>query len=341
MSTSTATEDAFGDDPTACPECGRDACEDHVPLEASSGPPTNDVQHTAIGLTLRELHMYPFPVRRTLLTRGKTPIFCAGHIGGIYSVRGTGKTWFAQTLALVAASGGSALGFSAPSPVRVLYIDGEMAAGDIQKRFNFLCDRLHMVRTDNLVIVAADWQNPFPPRLDTPEGQQYVESHVEQADLIFLDNRSCLFDPEGEKDPAAWQPAQDWLLSLRRRGKAALPVHHSNRQGGARGHSKPEDAMDLLIKLTRPDDYVQDQGARFDVEFTKSRGAHGPDLAPFRARLTPDGWTTESTGTASNVRAKFIEYVRVCAAAGDRPKSKSSAVKGVGGNRAIGFRGVE
>src|SRR6185295_5195824 len=109
-------------------------------------------------------------------------------------------------------------------------------------------------------------------RLDTEEGQQFIEPVVDAADLVILDNRSCLFDPEGEKDPTAWQPAQDWLLSLRRRGKAVLLGHHSNRQGGARGHSKSEDPMNLLVRLTRPEDYSQEQGARFLVTFDKCRG---------------------------------------------------------------------
>jgi hypothetical protein len=51
--------------------------------------------------------------------------------------------------------------------------------------------------------------------------------------------------------------------------------HHSNRQGGARGHSKAEDPMDLLIKLARPEGYSADEGARFLVTFEKSRGVYG------------------------------------------------------------------
>ena len=67
-----------------------------------------------------------------------------------------------------------------------------------------------------------------------------------------------------------------------------LIAHHANRMGGARGHSKAEDPMNL-IKLARPDDY-SDQGARFVVTFEKSRGVYGAAVAPFMARLTPDGW---------------------------------------------------
>ena len=69
--------------------------------------------------------------------------------------------------------------------------------------------------------------------------------------------------------------------------------HHSNRLGGSRGISKPEDALNLMIQLTRPEGYTADQGAEFVVSFEKSRGVHGAAVAPFRARLTDTGWTTE------------------------------------------------
>src|SRR5262249_1689565 len=150
-----------------------------------------------------------------------------------------------------------------PEPCRVLYVDGEMDSREIQERFERL--NMQMCATvpplerngvfealnTNLVVVGADWQETFVPRLDTREGQEAIEPFVAEADLIILDNRSCLFDPEGEKDASAWQPAQDWLLSLRKRGKATWCVHHSNRQGGARGHSKSEDILNLMMKLTR------------------------------------------------------------------------------------------
>jgi putative DNA primase/helicase len=228
-----------------------------------------------VGLTLHELARSVFPTRTPILMRGETPVLCAGHLAQVYAERGHGTTWFALTLGLIAASGGSALGFSAPSPCRVLDIDGEMASLEIQERAATLCDRLHVPLSATLTTVAADWQDRYLPRLDTVAGQEAVEPYVANADLIILDNRSCLFDPDGEKDPTAWQPAQDWLLSLRRRGKAVLLVHHSNRMGGARGHSKAEDPMNLLIKLTRPEDYRQDQGARFVVTFDRRAGPAG------------------------------------------------------------------
>ena len=281
-------------DITACPICGRDACEDHLPAPGLSE--ISDTASTArrlLALTLDELRTHRFPPRPTLLMRDGVPIVRAGHIGEVVAGRGIGKTWLLQSLGLAAASKATVLGFHAPSPCRVLYIDGEMAAEDLKDRFALLERLLRVGHGATVTTVAADWQDEYLPRLDTQVGQDAVEPFIAAADLIILDNRSCLFDPEGEKDPAKWQPAQDWLLSLRRRGKAVLMAHHANRQGGAGGHSKPEDPLDLIINLARPDDYSADQGSRFVVTFEKSPGRlrhnHGPLHRPPDARGLADG----------------------------------------------------
>jgi putative DNA primase/helicase len=261
-----------------------------------------------------------------------------GHLGQVYAQRGIGKTWLLQTLALVSASGGEALGFSSPEPCRVLYVDGEMASEEVQDRFALLGDRLRLPASDRLLVVAADWQERYLPRVDTNEGQAALEPFVARADLIILDNRSCLFDPEGEKDPAAWQPAQNWLLSLRRRGKAVLLAHHSNRQGGARGHSKSEDALNLLVQLSRPDGYSQEHGARFMVTFEKSRGVHGAAIAPFVAALTVDGWRLEGVkGQDHHIALKLRQYLTLADAADERPKSANAAIQKTGVNRNKGL----
>ncbi len=277
--------------------------------------------------TLPELEAHVFDYRRPLLLRGDAVLMREGYLAEIYGLRGIGKTWFTQTIALIASSDeGSALGFHTEEPVRVLHIDGEMAGEELKDRYTDLREKLGLKSTKNLTILAADWQDGFLPRLDTAPGRHAVEPFVEGADLIILDNRSTLFDPDGEKDPTAWQPAQDWLLSLRRRRKAVLIVHHSNRQGGARGHSKPEDVMNMLIKLTRPDGYTADQGARFLVEFDKTRGCHGMSVAPFTASLHTDGWHLEGVAEDDSVSRKLRDYLHLAHQAGDRPKSANAAI---------------
>lgn len=295
-----------------------------------------------VAYSLDELLRRRFEARGAILCRGEVPIFCLGHLGQLHAPRGLGKTWLVLTWALVVSSAAEALGFRAPVARRVLVIDGEMSAEEIQSRLRRLCDVMGVKPHANLEILAADWQRTYLPRLDTAAGQAAAEPFVDRAELVILDNRSCLFDPEGEKDPTSWQPAQDWLLSLRRRGKGVLVAHHANRNGGARGHSKPEDAMNLLLKLSRPEGYVQDQGARFLLEFEKARGVHGPAAAPLVATLADSGWTVEGAEGVEEDRVtrKLIDHLVALDDVGERPRSTSAAVRGAGVNRQAGLRAM-
>jgi hypothetical protein len=296
---------------------------------------------TLIGHTLEELLRHKFPARRILLSRGDHALLRAGNIAQVFAYRGVGKTWFLETWALIAAYGIDSLGIHAPEPSRVLYVDGEMASEDVQGRFHLLAQRLNVPRQlgllakPQLTVVGADWQEQYLPRLDTIAGQAAIEEFIEPCDLIFLDNRSCLFDSEGEKDPTAWQPAQDWLLSLRKRGKATVMAHHANRQGGARGIGKAEDVIDLNLKLSRPENYKASEGARFLVEFDKARGVHGPAAASFVAALGDKGWEVENVGEDDNADAakKIRECLRTAARLEELPKSANAIFAAVKGNR--------
>jgi putative DNA primase/helicase len=52
----------------------------------------------------------------------------------IYSPRGVGKTLLNLSAGYAIASGGTFLDWSAPEPRRVLYVDGEMTAVEMQHR---------------------------------------------------------------------------------------------------------------------------------------------------------------------------------------------------------------
>jgi hypothetical protein len=345
MEVSQVVHDFMGTDPADCLRCGADTCDGSCARTGSTVPtPTLEPGTTRLrGYSVDELSTVEFPRRKPLLSRFGVPVLRSGNLAEVYAPRGIGKTWFLQTLALVASSQVDALGFEASASCRVLFVDGEMAAEEIQGRFARLSEILKVKPGAQLRVIAADWQDEPMPRLDTPEGKGAIEAAVKEADLVIVDNRSCLFDPESEKDPSAWTPAQDWLLSLRRRGKAVVLAHHSNRQGGARGHSKPEDVMDVLIKLTRPEGYSQDQGARFLVEWEKARGVYGSAVAPFIATLRDDGWGVESAADVETdaVARKIIDYLAIAAKVDEKPKSASAAVRGAGVNKAAGLRAFE
>jgi hypothetical protein len=285
-------------------------------------------------MTAGALTAMGIPPRLTLLALGTTPILRAGQLGQVFATRGIGKTWFTLTVALIMAAGGAAMGYHAPVASRVVYVDGEMALEDLQERVRVLVGALGLdaeAVANNLVLIAADWQEEPLPMLDTSDGQQRVEPLVEWADVVFLDNRSCLFNAEGEKDPTAWEPAAAWIASLRRRKKACVMVHHANRQGGARGHSKAEDPLDIIMKLDNPDDYQPSQGARFTVTFEKTRGIPGGSaLLPRTMQLTANGWVVEGAeakATAANaIEERILERVD-----GGKFRTKNAALEGVRG----------
>jgi hypothetical protein len=257
-------------------------------------------------MAFQELQHAEVPERVPMLLRNGEPLFRARQVIQVFADRGTGKSLFVRTLALIMAGKGDALGFSSPGAFRVLYIDGEMSADEIKSRDALLAkaSSLSTLRP-TLLTIAADWQDDPMPRLDTEEGQQAIDPFVEWADVVIVDNRSCLFSAAGERDPIVWHDAQRWILDLRRRGKMVILVHHANRQGGARGISNAEDFMDFNIELARPEDYDAAHGARFEVLFRKHRpGA----VEPMTVHLTTNGWKVEASGdTLNSLERKILD----------------------------------
>jgi putative DNA primase/helicase len=136
--------------------------------------------------------------------------------------------------------------------------------------------------------LSADHQDEPLPSLATAAGRALVEPFLDDVELVILDNVSTLFGSQAENDAEAWTPAQEWLLSLRRRGLAVVLIHHAGKGGAQRGTSRREDVLDVVIKLARPADYSAKEGARFEVHFEKARGLMGDAVEPFEAELRVD-----------------------------------------------------
>src|SRR3954471_20372846 len=83
-------------------------------------------------LTINEFLARDFPPRENMLA----PWLGVASLALMYATRGTGKTLVAHGIAWAVACGGGFLNWKAPKPRRVLLIDGEMRAGDIQERFS-------------------------------------------------------------------------------------------------------------------------------------------------------------------------------------------------------------
>lgn len=229
-------------------------------------------------LTADELVRLDLPPRQMLLA----PWLPEAGLAMIYAARGVGKSHLALGIAKAVAIGEDLLGWNAGDPRNVLYVDGEMQGAQLRER---VVTAVGSAPPDRLRFLVADLQPRDLPCLTTAEGQKVFTQAAEAADLIILDNLASLVRRGDENDAEAWRTLQHFLLGLRRAGKSVLVVHHSGKGGDQRGTSAREDVMDTVMKLAHPDDYAADEGAWFEVHFTKTRGFFGAQAAPFEARL--------------------------------------------------------
>lgn len=237
-------------------------------------------------LSFPELCKAEIPERKMILAW-----LSGGGLAMVYAPRGLGKTFFGLALAVACASGGKFLLWDILTACGVLYIDGEMRLHEYRERLvQFVKGALlHPLQTlshetfyqsfeRDLSIANAEFQAAM---LDLLDGNPAIK-------LVVIDNLSVLArlpEDKGDYWRAEFLP---FLIALRRRGVAVLLVHHAGKSGDQRGASAREDALDAVIKLSKADDEKSD-GAKFKVEFTKSRGAFGADVEPFIATLKTVG----------------------------------------------------
>jgi RecA-family ATPase len=234
--------------------------------------PLTAAEFLALDLPPRELILDPW-----LPTQG---------LAMIHSLRGIGKTHLALAIGYAVASGGGLLGWTAPVPRLVLYLDGEMPAAAMHRRLAAIVAGFNgePPAPDYLRLLSADIIDGGLPDLGTEEGQREIDAAIGAAELIVIDNISSLVRSGRENEAESWLPVQGWALAHRRAGRSVLFVHHAGKGGLQRGTSRREDVLDTVITLRRPADYTADQGARFGVEIEKGRGVYGDDARAFEAR---------------------------------------------------------
>ena len=208
----------------------------------------------------------------------------------VFAARGIGKTHFGIALAFAVATGGTFAQWSAPKARRVLYLDGELPGGVMQKRLLMHCPDIEpapgflRVFTPDLVPDGRTL-----PDLSTFDGQELIDQMIEpDTDVVIVDNLSSWARTGRENEAESWLPVADWILSLRRRGIAVLLIHHGGKNGQQRGTSKKEDLLDVVIGLSRPKDYDPKQGAVFVAEFTKARNLTGEGAESLEFTLAGD-----------------------------------------------------
>jgi putative DNA primase/helicase len=235
----------------------------------------------------------------------------------IYAAPGVGKTHLALEAAYAVALGANFLGWKAPRPRPVFYVDGEMPGEVMQERLAAIVERYDAdAPAAAFDLLSADFKPSGIPDLSEPEGQAALAEHIGAAELIVFDNLSTLFRSGRENEAESWAMVQPFFLALRRQGRAVVLVHHAGKGGSYRGTSKRLDVLDSVLRLARPDDYDASQGARFTVTFEKARGLFGPDAEPFEAWLDDGQWRRQSLADATNARiieltAEGLNYAEI------------------------------
>ena len=210
------------------------------------------------------------------------PLLSSDTAALVYGPSGIGKSFFALGVAWAVASGGSFLGWQAPRPRRVLYVDGELGAVELRARIS-----LFGPPPPDLMISAHGLGSG--PLLDLSEegGIVRLMAAWHDPELVVLDDLSTLAGL-GSGVPERFNRLQRFLLHQRTHRRAVLLVHHANKEGEPYGTSRREISLDLMMALRRPEQGRSAGNARFEVHFEKTRNYRSAPLKPVLAELQTD-----------------------------------------------------
>jgi hypothetical protein len=207
-------------------------------------------------------------------------------IGFIFGRRGTGKTWFAWKMAISISKGENFGPWQCNKLWKILYIDGEMPEGEMQKRLKLLdpepSEDLHILSHESLssiILQKAPKMKWNGLNLCEPDQQEVLLNIFKQGNFkaVFFDNISCLCWGMKENEADSWEQVDNWFKNLRTNKITPVIIHHANREGkDMRGTSKREDAADWVIKVSPSFRLANmENGIAFTTAFTKNREDDG------------------------------------------------------------------
>lgn len=235
---------------------------------------------------------------------------------------GLGKTQLALACAMAIAGGGRVLDWQAGGARGVLYVDGEMALADMQDRARGLLAAangdLEAISQNLHFFCDSDQETGIANLIASPATRTLIERVLImlRAEVLILDNLSCLCNAEDENATESWVVMQEWLLRLRRKGYTVIFLHHTgkpsfNKEGEVfvkqRGTSKREDVLNSTMIL-KPAGLN-----RFQIEFTKHRG-FVPDPELFGNLVFTDDGRCWVRGDQKKVPLETIEAIAAASA---------------------------
>lgn len=221
------------------------------------------------------------------------PLLKNGELIMISAARGVGKTWLALSLGFMATRQSSIGNWQTETPTATLYIDGEMSEDEMQDRI-FKLKMFRQAEQAPFYLLSSDEMrsnDKTPPNLNNPLWRsgisEYLKAHPDIG-LVIFDNLASLTPGRDENMKKDWDNINQWFLELRSKGVAVMFLHHVGKGGDQRGTSAIEDNINFSIKLKHPEGYCGEDGAKFIVEFTKTRRLYGNDAKPFTLQLQED-----------------------------------------------------
>jgi putative DNA primase/helicase len=229
-------------------------------------------------LPATDLARAAFPAPEAILG----PILSRGSQCLVYGPPGVGKSMVALGIAHAAATGDSFLGWHAPRPHRVLYLDGYTAPAEMKRRLmlfgpppaslqfslaNATGSALDLTALESQALLMAGWRRP---------------------ELVVVDDLANLADPHGAA--GRWNALQRFLLLQRHLQRAVLLVLDVSREGQSPHSGMCEDVFDVVLALRRPVDWQAQDGACVEIHVEKARGLDGEMFAPIAAELRDGRW---------------------------------------------------
>lgn len=194
--------------------------------------------------------------------------FKSQQLAMIYAPTGAGKTMFCLSLAAAMALQQDFLNWRhSGRRTRVLYVDGEMSAWELQRR-------LKGIQAPDLYLassMALSLSHGIAPlNLATQDGQAILLEWVKLLgiDVVYLDNLMSLswIDGVSINSDEAWRPVNHLLLGLRGMGKAAFVIDHANQSGQVHGTKTKAWHLDHNISISPLGSQEEDDLSSFDEE---------------------------------------------------------------------------
>ena len=207
--------------------------------------------------------------------------------------RGVGKTWLGLSLLDSITRNQSFGSWKIETPVNCLYLDAEMVKQDLDERLLILNPTGE--RQSQLSIYSSELAStlgePSPCLFDLTWQSLFKEFLIEnKIGLWVADNVTSLTPGLDENVKSEWDSVNEWLKELRWAGISTILIHHLGKGGTQRGTSAREDNIDISIQLNHPAGYLDTDGCKFELKFTKTRLKHSElkDISDLQFQLIED-----------------------------------------------------